>query len=254
VPGTGMLSTRGGADLRSAGGGGSTVELEVWVATRRSLKHTENEDRAVVGEEVIDDASVVEHRTLTTPALLAAVDGLGGHTSGHVASDLAAKLLAASDIPHDEEAATELLQLADRTLHDAMRNEPRYEGMGATVAMLAINGSGAVVANAGDSSAWRLRQGKLEALSVTDRMGASGVLQCLGAHEGVSPHVRQVTIEDGDRLLLASDGLTDVVPHEVIESYLEADVSGAAQQMLTLVEKARLPDDVTIVIAEAVRS
>jgi PPM family protein phosphatase len=227
------------------------VQLEIWVATRRSLAHTANEDRAVVGGEVIADASVVQHRSLSTPALIAALDGLGGHTSGDVASELAGRLLAAADVPGDEEAAADLLQLADRTLHDAMRADPSRDGMGATVAMVAVTGAGAVAANAGDASAWRLRGGRLEALSVTDRMGSSGVLQCLGAHDGITPHVRQLTLEPGDRLLLASDGLTDVVPHEVLEQYLGQEVEDVAQRLLTLVEKARLPDDVTILIAEA---
>jgi PPM family protein phosphatase len=226
------------------------MELEVWVATRRSLRHEANEDRAVVGDEVLADAAEVEHRTLTTPALLAAIDGLGGHTAGDVASELAAKLLAASEVPRDEAAAAGLLELADRTLHDAMAADPSRDGMGATVAMVAVDDDDAVAANAGDASAWLLRNGSLEALSVTDRMGGSGVLQCLGAHDGVTPHVRELTLGAGDRLLLASDGLTDVVPHEVLQATLAAHVSDAARSLLSIVEKAQLPDDVTIVVAE----
>jgi PPM family protein phosphatase len=230
--------------------GGDTVQLEVWIATRRSLAHTANEDRAVVGEEVIAEAPEVERRSLRAPTLLAAVDGLGGHQAGDVASELAARLLAGADVPTDGDAAAQLLELADRTLHDAMRADPRCDGMGATVAMLAVTDDGAVAANAGDASTWRLRDGALEELSVTDRMGGSGVLQCLGANHGITPHVRDVTLVAGDRLLLASDGLTDVVPEDVMARDLDEDVEGAAQRLLTLVEKARLPDDVTIVIAD----
>jgi PPM family protein phosphatase len=226
------------------------VQLDVWVATRRSLTHTTNEDRAVVGEEVFADTPTVEHRSVSSPTLLSALDGLGGHAAGDVASELAAKLLAASDVPRDEGDAADLLRLADRTLHDAMRSDPERDGMGATVAMLAIDGDRAVAANVGDASAWRLRDGQFEALSITDRMGRSGVLQCLGAHDGVSPHVRQVELATGDRLLLASDGLTDVVPPEVCEARLGERVEDAAQELLTLVERARLPDDVVIVVAE----
>jgi PPM family protein phosphatase len=226
------------------------VKLDVWIATRRSLSHTTNEDRAVVGEEVFADTPTVEHRTLTGPTLLSALDGLGGHAAGDVASELAAKLLAASDIPRDEVGAAELLRLADRTLHDAMRSDPSRDGMGATVAFLAIDGDQAIAANVGDASAWRLRDGELEALSVTDRMGASGVLQCLGAHDGVTPHVRSIDLDAGDRLLLASDGLTDVVAPEVFQVRLGEQVEEAAQELLTLVERARLPDDVVIVVAE----
>jgi serine/threonine protein phosphatase PrpC len=228
------------------------VELDGWVTTRRSRRHERNEDRAVVGPDVVAEVEQVERRRLTTPALLAALDGLGGHSAGDVASELAAKVLAAAEVPTDEAAAAALLELADRTLHDAMQADPSRDGMGATVAMIAIDGDSAVAANAGDASCWRSRDGRLEVLSVTDRLGGSGVLQCLGAHDGVTPHVREVALEVGDRLLLASDGLTDVVPHEVLEATLAGDVSGAAAELLHLVEAAQLPDDVTIVVAEVV--
>lgn len=229
------------------------MQLEVWVATRRSLAHTKNEDRAVVGEEVFAETATVEHRTLETPALLVALDGLGGHRAGDVASELAAKLVAAADVPADETAASDLLELADRTLHDAMQTDPSLAGMGATVALLAVHEGVVVAANAGDASAWRFGSGGVEALGVTDRMGSSGVLQCLGAHDGITPHVRRVAIEPGDRLLLASDGLTDVVPSEALPGFLGDGGKAAAERLLRVVEEARLPDDVTIVVAEVHR-
>jgi PPM family protein phosphatase len=226
------------------------VEIEVWVATERSARHEANEDRAVAGGEVFAEATSVEHRTLSTPTLLAALDGLGGHAAGDVASDLAAKLLAAAEVPADTGAAGDLLQLADRTLHDAMAADPNLHGMGATVAAVAVHDGALVAANAGDATAWRLDGQRFEPLAITDRMGGSGVLQCLGAFDGIQPHARRVELRAGDRLLLASDGLTDVVPPEAIEAYLREDVAGAAEQLLRAVERAGRPDDVTIVVAE----
>ena len=137
------------------------MELDVWIATRPSLTHTENEDRAVVGDEVFVDLTGVEHRRVTVPSLLVAVDGLGGHAGGSVARQVAAKLFAAADAPTDEAGATSLLELADRTLHDAMQADPKLAGMGATVALTSVLDGTLIAANAGDSTAWRYHDGRL---------------------------------------------------------------------------------------------
>lgn len=228
------------------------MQTDVWVHTHRSLAHRVNEDRAVVDGSVLAATSSAEHQRVTAPAVLAVLDGVGGHAAGDVASDLAAKLLASADVPQDEEDAAALLKLADRTLHDAMRTDPSLSGMGSTAAMLALNGDDAIVASVGDSSVWHLTGDRLSSLAASDRIGTSGIVQCLGAGSGVSPHVNRVRLQVSDRLLLATDGLTDVVPAEVAGPLLASDVRTAADRLLTLVEQARLPDDVAIVVAEVV--
>jgi PPM family protein phosphatase len=226
------------------------MEADVWTITRRSNTHHVNEDRAVVGETVFDATDGCEHRRVTTPALLAVLDGLGGHAAGDVASERTARLLAGANAPGDEEAVAELLHQADHDLQEAMHAEPGLAGMGTTVALLVLDRDGALVANAGDSSVWRLRNGVLETLAVSDRIGASGIAQCLGAGGGVEPHIRRATLRPGDRLLLASDGLTDVVPTTEAAPVLADDVERAATRLYRRVEEAHLPDDVTIIVAE----
>lgn len=226
------------------------MELEVWIATRASLTHTENEDRAVAGDEVFDDISGIEHRRLRVPSVLAAVDGLGGHVGGNVASQVAAKLFAAADAPTDEAEATSLLQLADRTLHDAMLTDPDLRGMGATVALTSVLDGTLIAANAGDSTAWRYRDGRLEELTVSDRIAGSRIGQCLGATGDLAPHVQTADLRPGELLLLASDGLTDVVPETVLEQLLAGPPADAIAELLERVVQARVPDDVTIVLAE----
>ncbi|MFA9445784.1 PP2C family serine/threonine-protein phosphatase [Egicoccus sp. AB-alg6-2] len=226
------------------------MQLEVWIATKPSLTHTENEDRAVVGDEVFADVAGVEHRHLPVPGLLVAVDGLGGHASGHVASHVAAKLFAAADVPTDEAGAAQLLELADRTLHDAMQTDPELQGMGATVALTSVLDGTLITANAGDTSAWRYTDGHLEPLTVSDRIAGSQIGQCLGATHELVPHVQTAELHPGERLLLASDGLTDVVGLETLEQVLGGPIDHAVIDLLDRVEQARFPDDVTIVVAE----
>lgn len=226
------------------------MQVDVWAVTHASQDHDENEDRTVVGHEVVADAATVEHHRLATPVLLAALDGLGGHRAGHVASHLAAKLLAAAEAPSDESAATTLIGLADRTLHDAMQTDPEQAGMGATVALVSVQDERLVVANVGDTMAWRQANGDLEVLTVSDRLAGSQITQCLGATGELAPHVRTVEAAVGDRVLLASDGLTDVVDVSTIARTLAGPVDAIVPDLYALVEAAQFPDDVTILLAE----
>lgn len=226
------------------------MQAIVHACTRPSGTHTENEDRALVGDTVL--AATTDHGDrLGAPAVLAVMDGLGGHVAGHVASDLTARLVANAEIPRDEQSAAELVQRADVALHDAMRDQPDRFGMGTTIALLALNDGDAIVANVGDSSIWKLTDDEFTQLTVSDRAMGSTIWQCLGAStQGVEPHVGRTSLADGDRLLLASDGLTDIVPPETIEAALRKDVDHAIERLGELVDEAGVPDDLTVIVAE----
>lgn len=230
------------------------MQASVHVCTHRSAMHTDNEDRAVIGTTVLASTSGVEHATIAAPAIVAVLDGLGGHPAGDVASDRAAHVLAEAVAPSNEAAASALIAKADRAIHAAAREHPTYLGMGTTVAMVSLVGerSEVVIANVGDSRVFAIVDGSLTDLSTSDR-GAGGALwQCLGAHEDhpVDPHVSHITVAAGDRLLLATDGLTDVVPNDAVEAILREDAGTAARRLLALVDEAGSPDDVTIVVVE----
>jgi PPM family protein phosphatase len=228
------------------------VDLVVRAGTRRSKTHDRNQDRVVLGSTVVgDDPQVIDDR-LGGPALIAVLDGLGGHRAGDVASELAGRRFAEAQVPEDEDGVTALLNDADRLLHDTALGDPRYEGMGTTAAMLAFGADGheALVASVGDSTVWRLNAEGLHQLSVSDRAFGSTILQCLGASSlGVEPHVKRIEVRDGDRILLASDGLTDVIDTDTIAALLR-DGSEAVERLIETVEAAGPPDDVTVVVVD----
>lgn len=230
------------------------MQAIVHVCTHRSAMHTDNEDRAVIGSTVVTTTSGVEHATITAPAVIAVLDGLGGHPAGDVASDRAAHVIAGADPPGNEAAASALLARADRAIHETAREQPTYLGMGTTVSMVSLVGDRpeAVVANVGDSAVYSFTNGSLVALSTSDRGAGGGLWQCLGAHEDnpVNPHARHIAVAAGDLLLLATDGLTDVVSHDTVESVLRDDADNAARRLLMLVDEAGSPDDVTIVVVQ----
>lgn len=232
------------------------MQARVHACTVRSRAHERNEDRAVVGDAVLASTTEVERTDVTGPALVAVLDGLGGHPAGDVASEYAGRLLAEAAFPADESGTGQLLQQADVALQDAMRDVPERFGMGTTVAVLALEADGhAMVASVGDSSVWHLAgDERLARLTVSDRDEGSRIRQCLGAggEHLVEPHTDRVRVAAGERFLLATDGLTDVVPPEHIEAALRDDVEHAAEKLFSQVDEAGRPDDVTIVVVETV--
>lgn len=230
------------------------MDVDVRAGTRRSATHERNQDRLVFGRTIVGDDPEVHADRLGGPALVAVLDGLGGHRAGDVASQLAGEQLAQGTAPTDEAGVTELLKHADRVLHDAASQNPDYAGMGTTAALLTFgDGDEVVVANVGDSMVWRLSADGLEQLTVSDRAFGSTIVQCLGANShGVDPHVRRIEVHDGDRLLLASDGLTDVMGTDSIAAILRDDPAHAVERLIETTEAAGPPDDVTVVVVDVI--
>ena len=229
------------------------MRVSVQACTRRSRSHGHNEDRATVGAEVLSDTTGVERWSLQPPATVAVLDGVGGAPSAALASDLAARAISAAEPPIDEAAASALLARADRLLLDAGQVDVLRKGMATTAAALVFHdgdGTG-LVANVGDSQILRLASDGLEVLSVSDRI-QRGIYQSLGGHDDpdMTPHVRTIDLEVGDRLLLATDGMTDVIPPAQVEQVLRDERQDAAAHLLRRVEQAHTPDDVTIVVID----
>lgn len=203
-------------------------------------------------------------------------DGMGGQDRGELASGMAAELipqavedrLAANTDP--AQAVKQAFAAANRAIVDAARHQPEGRRMG-TTAVCAVERDGKVyVAGLGDSRAYLIRGNKVEQLtvdhSVAQALVSTGVLSaeearhspwqhvlhkflgCAEMTEGadVKPFAPQV----GDRLLLASDGLTNhVQDKDLVEGALaHADVQAWAEQLGQLALQRGSKDNVTCVV------
>ncbi|HEV2069999.1 MAG TPA: protein phosphatase 2C domain-containing protein [Acidimicrobiales bacterium] len=186
------------------------------------------------------------------PVLFAVIDGMGGHRGGQEASRLVAQSLL-NDANADVRAA---LVRANAAVYDEMQRVPDLRGMGATVAGVAIDGSDATVFNVGDARAYHFSQGYLMLATVDDRADPASavVTQSLGGGDrprAIDPHIAEVSLGDGDRLLLCSDGLSEVVPFGAIEEVLGGvTLDHAAAVLLRSALDAGAPDNVSIVVLE----
>jgi protein phosphatase len=168
--------------------------------------------------------------------LYVVADGMGGHSHGEVAAQIAADKDTTWPFGMDNrlERHTNLLKMAVRIAHDnvlrAISKDGSLYGMGTTVVGCLVSGSVAAVAHVGDSRAYRLRNGRLDQLTqdhtwVNEQVVAgflskeqarshplkNVVTRALGGESDVVVDVRELEIRAGDIYLLCSDGLTGML-------------------------------------------
>jgi serine/threonine protein phosphatase PrpC len=221
--------------------------------------------------------------------LYVVADGMGGHSHGEVASQIAVTTIrdfvartADKDTtwPFGMDAHLErhsnLLKMAVRTAHDhvlrAISKDGSLYGMGTTVVGLLIAGQTAAVAHVGDSRAYRLRGERLEQLTqdhtwVNEQVVAgflskeqarshplkNVVTRALGGESDVLVDVQELEVKTGDLFLLCSDGLTGMLSDADIRDRL---ASGRSLHEIcrTLINDANARggiDNVTVVLLSA---
>ncbi len=212
-------------------------------------------------------------------------DGMGGAAAGEVASGMAVKVLI--DILRDtatwgrridtDEAQALMERLGNyyseihsRLIEEA-QSDPRLSGMGTTLTVAYSFCKDLFVAHVGDSRAYLFRRGELHQLTsdhtLAQVMADRGQIapeavaghrykhvltNVLGGHAGpVQTEVRHILLEQGDRLLLCSDGLTDMVPDAEIAHVLSRiqDSDQACRALVDLALEAGGRDNVTVVTA-----
>jgi protein phosphatase len=216
---------------------------------------------------------------------MAVADGMGGRAAGEVASQLALTFLVelVLDTPdwifsHDEPELAEVLNRSARrfrtvnaALLERARRDPTLAGMGTTLTLARSFGPELIVAHIGDSRVYLLRRGVLHRLTrdhtLAQELADSRKLatedvathhlrhvltQAIGLWEGGGePEIRRIRLADGDRLMLCTDGLTEMVDEATIAAELGRARSAAevCQALLDLALVRGGLDNVTIVVA-----
>lgn len=212
------------------------------------------------------------------PWLLAVADGMGGMAAGDLASTLAIEAIAPLDVAFADDRLIEALrgavQDASRRIREAVAQDPTREGMGTTLTALLFSATGTAVALAhvGDSRAYLLRDGRLEQMTKDDTFVQMLVDEGVITPEQASNHPRRAVVTQalqgdpvapayttlapraGDRWLLCSDGLTNVVREETLVETLTgyAEPEQCARRLIDLALRAGGPDNITVVLADVV--
>ena len=237
--------------------------LRVAALTHQGARRSGNEDTICVGAwvrgEPMPSARDTRHE-LSTPIVCLVCDGMGGHDAGEVASALAARTLSISlNGPATEGSIAKAIREVNADVFRAADGAGGRAGMGTTVAGLWFSDQGLIWFNVGDSRVYRFRDGFARQLTVDDvRTQPDGsrvghvITQALGGAERfieIDPHVGDEPLVMGWRYLICSDGLTDMVPIEVIEAKLALDLEAALEGLFSAAMAAGGEDNISIVLA-----
>ncbi len=241
--------------------------LSFAAVTTRGLQRPCNEDAvAAMGALLTGEATQPVTGRFDGAALFAVADGVGGCGHGARASrELMSCLIAQAPPAANPDACADAVCRAALGLHAVTLHAPETAGMATTIAGLALSGRSACWFNVGDSRVYRMRAGKLEQLSVDDTAEPKGggptprrshaLTRSIGGSRmicPVVPHTGQVVLDDGDRLLLCSDGawgsLSDASAATILAEQPEAPA--AALMLLAHALAAGGPDNISIALIQ----
>jgi PPM family protein phosphatase len=233
-----------------------SLYLRYSASTHRGYRRENNEDSVYAG-----------------PRLLALADGMGGHAAGEIASSLVIAELATLD---DYEPGSDLLgelhgatARANAAIARYVDENPALEGMGTTLTAMLFAGDRLGLVHVGDSRAYLLRAGSLSQITKDETLIQSLIDESRLAPEKAANHPRQSivlraltghTLEPtleirevraGDRYLLCSDGISDVLSSETLaEALLVGEPQRCAYPLLQLAMRAGTHDNVTCIVAD----
>jgi protein phosphatase len=235
-----------------------SVILSAVVLTDRGLRRDTNEDTAYAGRR-----------------LIVLADGVGGLPGGEVASQIAVETLVPLDdaLPAGQSALDALrdaVEAARARIGEAVARDPSLEGMSTTLTGMVLVADRITMVHIGDSRAYLCRGGVLGQLTRDDsyvqmlvdegaitpeearvhpqRSLVSQVLQGQPAR----PAYTVLRPDPGDRFLLCSDGLSDVVDDDQIGRALREypDRGDCARELVRLALMGGGPDNITVVVAD----
>jgi serine/threonine protein phosphatase PrpC len=215
-----------------------------------------------------------EDAVLVGTTVFAVADGMGGHRAGEVASAAALEPVAALDgrtFEDPERALAALTQAATEANTEVSRrstDEPDLEGMGTTLTALLVTGRVAHLVHVGDSRAYLERdgrfvqltddhtlvqalldQGRITADQVATHPHRSVITRAVGVAHEIEVDGLRITLRDGDRILLCSDGLSGVVDDDTIaRAVRDLEPAAAVDALVDAANAAGGPDNITVVI------
>lgn len=214
-------------------------------------------------------------------------DGMGGQAAGEVASKLGVDIIlehcrqAAEDPqlemigeyrPEFSEASNRLasgILLSNQVIHEAAGQQPSTTGMGSTVVAARLNGNVLSIAHVGDSRIYLFHEGELRQLTQDHslvmeqvRRGllsreeaeqselSNVIMRALGAEETVQADLDEHWVNEGDQILLCSDGLTRMASDEQIAAILAEPrpPQQACERLVELANELGGEDNVTVVL------
>ena len=208
------------------------------------------------------------------PNLYIVADGMGGHKAGDYASRYTTQRVVASVSrdPGEEPVSIikEAINTANKILIEEAAEDESKQGMGTTLVVASIIDGKLYVANVGDSRLYivndnirqvtrdhslvaeMVRLGEVDVAAAREHPDKNIITRAIGAKENVEADFFEVELQEGDRIVICTDGLTNMVEDEVIRNIVSCDISIEEKTEL-LVKTANQNggrDNITVMIIE----
>lgn len=240
--------------------------LDVQAASDKGQQRDHNEDMILLGDTIFRDAKIRMEFESGELLTFAVADGMGGHNAGEVASEMTLKgllkLCGVLDTNYTEGHLKGMLNDWVGRMHEDLIEEgnrnPDRKDMGTTLCGFLMYSRKIYSFNAGDSRLYRYRRGLLRQLSqdhslasqnpeapsniITNAIGGGG-LQAYIDFEDITD-----MLDDGDYLLICSDGLTDMLKETEIEEIMEH--APLAQKLVDAANEAGGKDNISVLLAQ----
>ena len=238
--------------------------MKVYSATDIGRKRQMNQDFIFTSDEPVGNL----------PNLFVVADGMGGHNAGDFASRYGVSVLVET-IKKDQnfnpvKIIRNGVEAANKEVFDQAARDHSMAGMGTTMVVVTVTGEYAYIANVGDSRMYVMEGGKLHQISqdhslvaemirigeITPEEGRvhpdkNIITRAVGTAERVRVDFFDIKLEEDSIILMCSDGLTNMVPDEDIETLLcEEGAQNKAQRLVDAANANGGKDNIAVVVVE----
>ncbi len=226
-------------------------------------------------------------------AMVVLADGMGGYNAGEVASGIAVKTVldltteacsrekryerhSESGLMRQTTVLRDAISRANKIIHQTAHSQESCAGMGTTIVAGMFCDNRLSIAHVGDSRLYRLRNNKLERITLDHSLlqelvdrgfysrqeaerstNKNYVTRALGVDTTVDVEVQEIQVEPGDIYLLCSDGLSDMVDDEEIHltiSTFSANLETVAEQLVKLSNDHGGKDNISVMLVQVLES
>ena len=219
----------------------NSLHFNIHCDSHTGIRRSNNEDCVVVDE---------------SHSLIVLADGMGGHKAGEVASDMAAngvmknlghwleKSRETTISRNLKKAITRFINQANSLIYQESLLDYEKRGMGTTIVVAVVRKNKLTIAHVGDSRAYLLRDGRLIQLTedhtkvqdqirngtITFEQSSRSPLRhvltrAVGVMDFVEVDIQEIILLDKDKILLCSDGLTDMLSDQEISKVLSKNLT-----------------------------
>lgn len=244
------------------------MNVQVHARTDIGLRRSQNEDHLAWW---MSDAGGADSR-----AVLVVADGMGGARAGEVASQIAADFVLAGGRDLGSAASPDdlrrIVESANHIVHQESIANPEHHGMGTTCTAMIVREREALFAHVGDSRAYLIHAGTIRQLTRDHSLVAqlvefhhltpeeakvdprrNVVTRSLGVGPTVEVDTGMTSVENGDTLLLSSDGLHGLVEDdELLAHASDSDLDRACGALVDLAKARGGHDNITVILARIV--